>query len=181
MKVSSRDALDRFFCKTQSKAVKQAEFAVANRDEAFDLVQDAMIRLARRYPDNEADWPKLFQRILQNLILDWHRRQKVRRILVWWDQRKEADDSEVGFDYFSAEEASPQEQLLNEQEKQALMALIKALPLRQQQAFLLRAWWEYSTEETAFAMGCSAGSVKTHYSRAIQKLKLKLGHQEVES
>ena len=134
---------------------------------------ETMIRLAQKYPDQQDAWPKLFQRILQNLIRDWHRRKKVRSILVWWDQydgESPEQEDKLGDNSCSPENLGEQRQV-NEQ----VLSALKYLPIRQQQAFLLRAWWQYDTEATAFAMGCSCGSVKTHYSWAVKKLKQQLG------
>jgi len=173
---SVRLALNEFLSAVQIKALRQAEIAVGNRDDALDIVQDAMYSLAKKYSDRQNEWPQLFQRILQNAIRDYFRRKKVRSILIFWQQKPlEKEDTEL--DEGGASEPGLGKEAL-EPEFQTGQALVrgkivnalKALPIRQQQAFMLRAWVEMNTEETASAMNCSIGSVKTHYSRAIKAL-----------
>ena len=172
MTMSSNDtryALNDFFVSVQVKALRQAEFAVKNRDDAFDILQDAMEKLARKYSDKPDEWGPLFQRILQNTIRDWYRRQKVRRFFSL--SRDEEDSSEDLLDkHYSASEEPEAEVIETRQFAEAKQALSQ-LPYRQQQAFILRAWWGFDVGETAFAMSCSEGSVKTHYSRARSRLQ----------
>lgn len=187
-----RFKMNGFFCDVQAKTLKQIEFAIKDRDEAMDILQDAMIRLAKKYADkNEQDWPRLFQRIVQNLICDWHRRKKVRSILVWWDrfgdEAKPMDEAykeqnegsyEISPQCANDGRHSPEYLHSNFQLGARVTEAVGRLPLRQQQAFTLRAWWGHDVQETAFAMGCSEGSVKTHYSRATARLKEILGDIE---
>lgn len=170
--------LELFFTEVERRALRIAEIAVRDRDEAMDLVQDAMIRLARTYssrPDNE--WTPLFYRILQNGIRDWHRRQGVRnRVMVWFGRAKKDD---VGYDPI-AEAADPAgrtpEQLLeNDEAMVELESAIGRLPARQREAFMLRTFEGLDVAATALAMACSQGSVKTHYSRAVHSLRETLG------
>jgi RNA polymerase sigma-70 factor (ECF subfamily) len=65
----------------------------------------------------------------------------------------------------SAQDATERAQIMREIELN-----IEALPGRQREAFLMRYWEEMDVAETAAAMGCSEGSVKTHCSRAVQAL-----------
>lgn len=168
---SQRLLLNEFFLTVQGKAFRQAEIAVGSRDDAMDIVQDAMIQLARKYSDKEKEWPFLFHRILQNRIRDWFRKRKVRSIFTWWDQLKDTDEN----DRIDDNSPSPEENKHHEDTRKEISTALQKLPYRQQQAFLLRSWWGYSVSETASIMNCAEGSVKTHYSRASQKLKQLLG------
>ncbi len=153
--------------------------AVGNDDEALDIVQDAMLKLAQHYSKrDEIEWPPLFHRILQSKIRDWYRRSKVRnKWQVWFgggnkgEGDAEMDPIEQAQD-FSAR--APEQELATRQELNVLEDAIAKLPARQQQAFMLRSWEGLDVAQTASAMGCSTGSVKTHYSRALHYLRSKL-------
>jgi len=151
-----------------------AQFATGNRDEALDIVQDVMFTLARRYGGRAPEeWEPLFHRILQNRIRDWYRRQRTQhRWLAWLSPHEDDDDPLTTLPDPGAH--SPEEQTGHAQAGSALEAALGALPLRQQQAFLLRTWEGLDVAATAAAMGCSEGSVKTHYSRAVHTLRNQL-------
>jgi len=158
-----------------------AEIATGNREDALDLVQDAMLGLVKSYGGRaSADWPPLFYRILQSRIRDWYRRNRVRnRFRVWLGGSRSEEDEARGDAIQNLADTQPgiERQLVGEEAMAQLQRVLRALPLRQQQAFLLRAWEGMDVAATAFAMGCSAGSVKTHYSRAVQRLREQLeGH-----
>jgi RNA polymerase sigma-70 factor (ECF subfamily) len=143
----------------------------------LDIVQDAMLKLAENYGDRPADeFPMLFQRILQNTIRDHYRRQKVRSLWTTLfssftpsDGEDEFDPLEVLHDKDAAADG-PEDQLRQAQLMRTIEAALAELPPRQREAFLLRYWEELDTAETAAAMGCSEGSVKTHCSRATHAL-----------
>ena len=170
--------LNRFFAEVERRALRIAEIGVRDRDEALDLVQDAMIKLARRYADRPVDeWPPLFYRILQNGVRDWHRRQNVRNRVMVWFGRAPAEDG--GYDPIAAAPdpigRTPDEELANAQAMDKLELAVAELPTRQREAFMLRTFEGLDVAGTATAMGVSVGSVKTHYSRAVHSLREKLG------
>lgn len=171
------DALNRFFAGAERRAYRMARIATASPDDALDLVQEAMLRLTERYGERPAaEWGPLFQRILQNGIRDWHRRTRVRERLRNWLRPSPAAAAEGDpLDRLAAPGCTPEQALVQADAVAALEAALRALPLRQQQAFMLRAWEGYDTAGTARAMGCSQGSVKTHYSRALASLRAALG------
>ncbi len=171
----STDALNRFLAGVERRAYRMALVATASPEDALDIVQDAMLGLAERYGHREpGDWGPLFQRILQSRIRDWYRRARVRnRWRVPWPggEDRPADPAELA----ASPELPPDGALQRGLALGALEAGLRALPLRQQQAFVLRVWEGFDTAATAQAMGCSTGSVKTHLSRALASLREKLG------
>ena len=164
----------------ERRAFKRTVYAVRDEDAALDIVQDAMIRLSSSYaarPTNE--WPMLFQRILSNAMLDWFRRQKVRNALFQnmgdLDARIGANaDGDVDLLEILAVDAISTEGAEDTAHRAETLKLIEEeiqqLPGRQREAFLMRYWEELDVAETAAAMGCSEGSVKTHCSRAVASL-----------
>ena len=171
-----KEALNRFFADVERRALRIAEIAVRNRDDALDLVQEAMIKLARKYAGNDsAEWPPLFYRILQNGIRDHQRKQAVRnRVMVWFGRAGDDEHDPIATAPDPAGR-SPQEELETGSAMQKLEASIGELPARQREAFVLRALEGLDVRDTASAMGVSEGSVKTHYSRAVHTLREVLG------
>ena len=170
--------LNQFLADVERRALRIAEIAVRDRDEALDLVQDAMIKLVKNYAGRPNDeWTPLFYRILQNGIRDWYRRQKVRNRVMVWFGRGGSDDDEYDAVAQAPDLAgrTPAEELQTGEAMQRLESAIQALPARQREAFMLRTFEGLDVAGTAVAMGCSDGSVKTHYSRAIHTLRDKLG------
>ncbi len=164
-------ALNDFLMGVEKRAYRMAHLATGNPDEALDIVQDAMLVLAKKYARRDAtEWGPLFHRIMQNRIRDWYRRQKVRNTLRTWLAPTE-DDPDPMDNLPAATNREPARQVNQQAMLVALEAALKTLPLRQQQVFLLRVWEGLDVAETARAMNISGGSVKTHYSRAVHKLR----------
>lgn len=177
--LSSRLELSDFLASVEKRAFKQALFAVRNEESALDIVQDAMMKLAEKYGDKPVEeFPMLFQRILQNVIRDFYRRQKVRSMWTTLLSAFSGPDEENEHDPLETLESadsehkspSPQAQFEQQQTLTLIEREIEKLPPRQREAFLMRYWEEMDIAETAVAMGCSEGSVKTHCSRATHTL-----------
>ena len=171
--------LSEFLQSVERRAFKRTVYHVRDEESALDIVQDSMMKLAEHYGDKPAgELPMLFQRILSNCTLDWFRRQKTRNALFSNLSDFESASEDGEFDLLetyaasehsqqaeSAEDATRRAQILREIE-----AEIMELPARQREAFLMRYWEDMDVAETAAAMGCSEGSVKTHCSRAVAAL-----------
>lgn len=175
---SKPSRLDAFLASSQARAVRVAEIATRSRDDALDIVQDAMLHLARSYGRRPfEEWAPLFHRIVENKIRDWQRRQTVRNRVFFWRSTTLVDEEETSLESLAPDLSVPDatEQLMQAEAMQQLEIAIAALPDRQRQAFVLRVWDGLSTEEAAHVMGCSDGSVKTHLSRALSAIRAKLG------
>jgi RNA polymerase sigma-70 factor, ECF subfamily len=154
-------------------------FAVRDQEAALDIVQDAMLRLAEKYGNRPAaELPLLFHRIVQNAIRDYFRRQKVRSLwttllssLGGHGEDEEHDPLETLEPAAGSNvEPTPAERLERVQLVEIIEHELSRLPARQREAFVMRYWEELDVAETARAMGCSEGSVKTHCSRAAHAL-----------
>lgn len=176
--LTTRAALSSFLAGVEKRAFKQAFYALRNEEHALDAVQDAMLKLVSHYAQHpEEKWAPLFQRILQNCIHDIGRRQSVRARWVSLFSSMLADEH-AEEDWLALQpDTSEQRHTLTPEahyEQKAMIELIEQelgrLPARQREAFLMRYWEGLSITETAAAMACSEGSVKTHCSRAVHTL-----------
>jgi RNA polymerase sigma-70 factor, ECF subfamily len=169
--------LDRFLTGIERRAFRIARIALRNDDDALDAVQDAMLKLARSYAQRpSAEWSPLFYRILQNRIRDGQRRRQVRsRFFAWLPSFSDDEKENDPIDAATADQPDAVEQLMTGEAMALLERALAQLPARQQEAFMLRNFEGLDVAQTASAMGCSEGSVKTHYSRAVHTLREKLG------
>lgn len=177
--LEQRAAMERFLADVERRAFRIARFAVRDSDDALDIVQDAMLSLVRHYARAPAaEWQLLFFRILRNRILDHQRRGTVRRkVMAFFTRNADADDEDGDPIATAPGPASdaPDHRVAMGDAMAALETAVANLPARQQQAFLLRTLEGLDVAATAAAMGCSEGSVKTHYSRAVHSLRATLG------
>lgn len=177
--LATREEISDFLIEVEKRAYKQALFAVHDEQAALDIVQDSMMKLTVKYTSKPPEeLPLLFQRILQNTIRDYYRRQKTRSLwttlfsaFVPNDQDKDHDDFDILETLQVKQESNePDAQLEKAQLIDLMEKAMKVLPARQREAFILRYWEEMSLAETAAVMNCSEGSVKTHCSRATHTL-----------
>jgi RNA polymerase sigma-70 factor (ECF subfamily) len=171
--------LDKFLGEIERRAFRMAQVALRDPDDALDVVQDAMLKLARNYASKpSAEWRPLFYRILENGIRDLQRRRTVRKkLMTWLPSAKEDPDNEAQDPLDNVASGAPDapDLLMRDQAMEKLEISLRALPARQREAFMLRNFEGLDVADTAKAMGCSEGSVKTHYSRAVHALRVQLG------
>lgn len=171
-------ALDRFLATVERRAYRIAQVSLRDHDEAMDVVQGAMMRLVRSYAARPSEeWKPLFYRILQNGIRDAQRRRTVRgRLFRWWpSSESDADDDLDAVAQHPDPLPGPAERLMATESIERLEQALRDLPARQREAFIYRCLEGLDVADTAAAMGCSDGSVKTHYFRALQALRERLG------
>ena len=177
--MATEKELSDFLKSVEKRAFKRSIYHVRDEEAALDIVQDSMMKLAEHYGDKPAnELPMLFQRILSNCTLDWFRRQKTRNALFsnMSDFESAGDDNDFDLlETYAAEDSSQQSESAEDATRRAqilreIETEIMELPARQREAFLMRYWEDMDVAETAAAMGCSEGSVKTHCSRAVQAL-----------
>ena len=175
--MATAQELSDFLAQVERRAFKQTAYAVRDDHVALDIVQDAMLKLAEKYASRPAsEYPMLFQRILQNTMRDYWRRQKTRNLWTTlfpsFGSSDDGDDERDPLEILSAEDTGdePDTQLERSQTIAIIENALQKLPARQREAFILRYWEDMDVAETAIAMGCSQGSVKTHCSRAVRAL-----------
>jgi RNA polymerase sigma factor (sigma-70 family) len=169
-------SMDAFLAQIERRAWRMAEFALRDREEALDAVQDAMLRLVRSYSNKPAEeWTPLFWGILRRRITDLQRRRKVRSVVVgWFGGGHDSQGEELPAWEPADHGPGPQLALQDKQAYAAMNDAVGKLPGRQREAFMLRVLEGLSVADTAASMGCSEGSVKTHLSRALSALREQL-------
>ena len=165
--------LDEFLAGVERRAFRVAELALGHREDALDAVQEVMIRLLRYRERPAQEWSPLFWGILRRQLADRHRRNAVRRRVMTWLGRQEADAPDP-LELLPDPGADPLRRLHDQRAWEAMGRALRRLPRRQRECWLLRELQGLDVAETAAAMGCSEGSVKTHLSRAMQAMRREL-------
>ena len=173
--LKNRSQLNAFFSTEEKNAFRVVRFSIGNDEDALDIIQDAMIKFVSKYSDKtRADWKPLFYKIVQSKLIDFHRKKNFRSGIM----RLLGSNPEEGYneiDAIASPDADPVEKIKLSDALVKLDKALEALPARQQQVVLMRSWQGFNTQETAKIMQLSTGSVKTHYSRGLAKLKELLG------
>lgn len=167
------DTLNCFLVENERQAFRMAQLATGNTEDALDIVQDAMIKLVQKYSNrSSSEWGPLFHRIVQRQITDWYRKNSVKNRVMTWFSAGNEDPLDTIEDTAAR---TPDKYIQSDEAIEILQLALQQLSMRQRQVFLLRCWQGLNTKETAQAVGCSEGSVKTHYHRALEKLQTQLG------
>lgn len=171
--------MEQFLRHIDQRAFHFVRASVGNIEDTHDIVQESMYKLVQKYADKPTvDWKPLLYKIMSSKIADFHRRRAVReKILFQAPAHPDQDEDYLQTQVLAGvalDSDTPLPSLESERRIDHLTETVKSLPARQQQAFMLRCWEGLSTRDTAIAMSCSEGSVKTHYSRAMSRLREQL-------
>lgn len=173
--IDGLDSMDKFLESIERRAFHMAQMATGSRDDALDIVQDAMYKLVEKYSAKPpGEWRPLFYRILNSKITDFYRRNAVKNRLISlasWGMKADSKGDDLVDRAEGRNSETPQQMFVRDLQVKQLTEAVKQLPHRQREAFMLRCWEGMSTAVTAETMGCTEGSVKTHYSRALHRLR----------
>lgn len=170
------ETMEEFLKYIDRRAFHMARLNTGDTETSLDIVQEAMYKLVQKYSAKpKEEWKPLFYQILSRKLTDYYRRKAVRDKVFIWSKPQTEDDQELLVDPSlnapGSHSETPHEMHMRSQRITKLNESVQQLPHRQRQAFMLRCWEGLSTNDTALAMGCSQGSVKTHYSRAMHSLR----------
>jgi RNA polymerase sigma-70 factor (ECF subfamily) len=171
--------MEQFLCYIEQRAFHYIRTSVGNIEDTHDIVQESMYKLVQKYAvKSPAEWKPLLYRIMSSKVTDFHRRRAIREKFIFQTPARVPEEEDYlqsqALDAITGDSEAPLRSLERELRVDKLIQSIRELSLRQQQAFMLRCWEGMSTKDTAIAMGCSEGSVKTHYSRAMIQLREQL-------
>jgi RNA polymerase sigma-70 factor (sigma-E family) len=135
--------------------LRTAILLAGSRAEGEDLLQAALERVIKRWRWIRGDPEGYLRRTLHHLAIDgWRAKQT-------WRAR-------LGL--LAAPEAAPDMADAVDQ-RDRVVRLLQQLPPRQRTAVVLRYWEDLTEAETAKAMNCSVGTVKSAVSRGLSKLR----------
>lgn len=147
--------------------VRFAAVLTGDRDRAQDFVQDALVKAHGRWARvSAADRPDLYlRRMVVNGYLTWRSR---------WYQRSVSTVDDLG-ERQCAAAADPAERIADGAE---LADLLATLPRSQQVAIVLRFYEDRDDHEIAEVLGCAVATVRSHVSRGLSALRVRVHEQE---
>jgi RNA polymerase sigma-70 factor (sigma-E family) len=143
---------------TRSPALQRAAWLLTgNRDTAQDLVQTALART----------WPRWSQIDHETSAEAYVRRVMVTTYATWWRRRwrgevptaRPPDQPERGDAYADADLRA------------AVRSALAGLPRRQRAVIVLRYFEDLTEAQTAHALNCSVGTVKSQSAKALVRLR----------
>ena len=150
------ESFERFVVSASPRLMRVAFLLTGDRGEAEDLLQGALVRLVGRWRQiSDSPEPYALQ-VLVNLSRDRHRRLGRR-------PRETAPEGAV--------ERLEDDHAGRLMERDALAQAVRALPRRQREVVVLRFFLDLSVSDTALALRCSEGAVKSYTARAMTRMR----------
>jgi len=167
-RTESEPAFEHFVTDAADPLLRTAYLLVWDMAEAEDLVQECLLKVARRWPRVRAmEHPQAYaRRILVNLVLDGAAGRARRR------HELGVTDATGPGDLPAASTPSPADA------DPGLLEALRTLPRQQRATIVLRYFEDLSEAQTAEVLGCSVGTVKSTTSRALQRLRQTLGRTD---
>jgi RNA polymerase sigma-70 factor (sigma-E family) len=149
--VARDDGFDAFVVGASGRLLRAAFLLVGDRAAAEDLLQDVLEKMFVAWP--RIDEPTAYARraLAHGATNRWRRRSRKPEVpLDGHDRPATADDPAVRRDIVTA---------------------LASLPKGQRAVIVLRYFEDLTTEQTAAALGCSVGTVKSQTARALPRLR----------
>lgn len=147
----NRDSFDAFVLAASPRLLKTAFLLLGDRPHAEDLVQDVLERMFVSWPRIEDPAAYAQRALLHRAQNRW--RNRARRPEVAWGNR---DAAAPGPDI---------------EGRDLLVRALADLPSGQRSVLVCRFWLDLTTEQTARALGCSTGTVKSQTARALPRMR----------
>ena len=170
-RAGDREAFGALVSLHQRAARRVAAAALANQFEIDEAVQEACVTAWRRI--DRLDDPSAFRSWL--LRITWRKALDRRRSLAAWLRRVrfEHHDETSVIDEIESSITSPDEELLSKERDRMIAQLIRSLPPRLRDPFLLAASGEHRYEDIASMLGIPIGTVKWRMAEARRVLREK--------
>jgi RNA polymerase sigma-70 factor (sigma-E family) len=149
-------AFEAFTRRSSDRLLRTALLLCGDHGHAEDLVQTALLRTARRWSAARRDPDAYARRVVVNLARD-----------RWRLLRRRFGEAPLEIDV-----AVPVTDGLADRE--LLLAAVRQLPPGQRAVLVLRYFDDLSVADTAAALGCSTGTVKSQTARALDRLRAAL-------
>ena len=152
--------------------------ALRRRLEPEDVVQQALLEAARRFPEwcGQRTYPfRLWLRLITNQCLDEARRRHLGAEKR--DARREAEpepgraDSGALADWFAASQTAPTEAARRAELGARIRAALEQLEPLDREILALRHFEELSNEEAAFELGIEPAAASKRFVRALARLR----------
>ncbi len=160
MRAADDEDFTAFVAAASRRLLRSAYLITGNTDEAQDLLQVALERTYRHWPSvRRRDAPEAYaRRVLVNAATDAWRRSGNRHVALDEAQMPALEDPD----------------LAGIPSREALLRRVRELPAGQRAVLVLRYFDDLTEVETARALGCSIGTVKSQHARAMARLRRQL-------